>query len=1326
MNTNQMSAEGHAASAFAERPLKPLFVAHGPNKLNGPNVWLTRLLPALVERGFAPHLLVLSTAESCSIFEPLRESGVRVEFIGWDYTDGLMRTIAQYANTHGCDLLMANLNVAAHFTAPYFKAAGLPTVSILHSDDVFYREIAEEFMVGQDGRYLSAMVVVSKFLYENYKALPIGPCRLVHSTYGAPIPSQQTSYSKDPFRFLYVGRLVDEQKRITDVVNAMIVVLQRNPEAEFWIAGEGSERPAVDELIEQAQLGKRIRMLGGVHPASVPKLYAVCQSLVLLSDYEGLSIALMEAMSYGIVPICTYTRSGIDEIVLDGQTGLLVPDRGESFQAAAKSLIQDKKLWRTCSQGAAGIVARQFSSRNNADQWAQLFRDLVAQAGPRRRVELPETITLPPIGTDPLGLAREDRRRVEVVAGVTVPPALQTRGEPTAAGAEPRAEGPREVDPSDLPVLLVRSHEFNYSETFLEDHVAHISQNLTLLYGWPFPRFTKGGVSVLKPSVEKSIQAVISGGKITAETWHAYISDLARFIVGSGVKAALLESGLMGSFLHEACTAAKVPFVVHFHGVDAFGRELLERWLPHYRKFFATAHRVVGVSHAMCAQLVALGAPKERVLHAPYGVAVNLPSLARPAEAAPQFVAVGRFVEKKAPLNTVQAFARVWREVPEARLVMIGDGPLLATCQQWAQANGIADAVTFAGVQTREEVSRHMAASRCFVQHSVVASNGDSEGLPLAVLEAGAHGLPVVSTRHAGIPDAVIEGEHGYLVAEGDVAGMAAAMLRFARDPALAARLGAAYRERVVAQFSRKVSIERLQRLLAEAADQTDDRCEAESKVQERVAAELAGAEAAVAAAREAGNIEAEAEALQRWIGLDRLQVPAYARLGDLLHEAGDEAGAYMCYREGRRLGGLTDEAAQLLTRLEAGAAGASELAQTYREQIGEGEVGRTEKPHRILVVTNLFPPQELGGYGRTMWEFCDLLVRRGHEVKVLTSNSVEWTRPFDPGMDRLESRVERTIGLFGTWKGGAAVLTPDWVLLRKIASENTRVIKAAIQSFKPDRVMAGNIDFVGYEFIRDCLAQKLPVLHRLGNGDAGYAPDPSLESPFFCLAGNTEWLNRRLQEKGYKAGHWSVVYPGSPLEHYYRAFPPRFDRLRIAYASIFAPFKGPHILFEALGILARAGVDFTLECAGEQPDPFFKTQCEQIALRGGFTGRVRWHGFINRAGLASMFSRCNTLVFPSVFEEPFGKTQIEAMAAGLAVVSSGTGGTGEIVKHQVNGLLFKSKDAADLARQLQSLPLDPERWARLASQGQADAYRFTTGESVRRIEKFFDSSFPA
>jgi glycosyltransferase involved in cell wall biosynthesis len=111
-----------------------------------------------------------------------------------------------------------------------------------------------------------------------------------------------------------------------------------------------------------------------------------------------------------------------------------------------------------------------------------------------------------------------------------------------------------------------------------------------------------------------------------------------------------------------------------------------------------------------------------------------------------------------------------------------------------------------------------MRRARAFVQHSVRTSYGDSEGTPVAVLEAGASGLPVVSTRHAGIKDVVIEGETGFLVDEGDIEGMAAHMLTLARDADLAGRMGRRAREHVAANFSMEQHIARLAEVLEGAA----------------------------------------------------------------------------------------------------------------------------------------------------------------------------------------------------------------------------------------------------------------------------------------------------------------------------------------------------------------------------------------------------------------------------------------------------------------------------------------------------------------------------
>ena len=140
--------------------------------------------------------------------------------------------------------------------------------------------------------------------------------------------------------------------------------------------------------------------------------------------------------------------------------------------------------------------------------------------------------------------------------------------------------------------------------------------------------------------------------------------------------------------------------------------------------------------------------------------------------AAPVFVAVGRFVDKKAPQLTLAAFGQVAATLREAQLVMIGDGPLFESTRRAARSFGLEDRVEFRGRQTSQEVATAMRKARVFVQHSIRTVRGDSEGTPVSILEAGAAGLPVVSTRHAGIKDVVQHGSTGFLVEEGDVEGI--------------------------------------------------------------------------------------------------------------------------------------------------------------------------------------------------------------------------------------------------------------------------------------------------------------------------------------------------------------------------------------------------------------------------------------------------------------------------------------------------------------------------------------------------------------------------
>jgi glycosyltransferase involved in cell wall biosynthesis len=279
----------------------------------------------------------------------------------------------------------------------------------------------------------------------------------------------------------------------------------------------------------------------------------------------------------------------------------------------------------------------------------------------------------------------------------------------------------------------------------------------------------------------------------------------------------LAEYGIMAAEILEPCERARVPLVVHFHGFDAHQTDFIERY-DRYRAVFRYAKALVVVSRAMERQLIALGAPPGKVIYNCYGVDLERFVPGDPAAAGPQFLAVGRFTEKKAPHLTIRAFRLVLDQRPEARLVMVGQGALWATCRSLVDELGMAHAVDLCGIRTPSEIAAMLRASRAFVQHSVVTASNDMEGTPLAVLEAMATAVPVISTRHAGIIDVVEEGVRGYLCDEHDVAAMAADMVRLIDDPERARSMGRAGRAYVEAHHRVEVQVEALQGILEQAA----------------------------------------------------------------------------------------------------------------------------------------------------------------------------------------------------------------------------------------------------------------------------------------------------------------------------------------------------------------------------------------------------------------------------------------------------------------------------------------------------------------------------
>lgn len=334
------------------------------------------------------------------------------------------------------------------------------------------------------------------------------------------------------------------------------------------------------------------------------------------------------------------------------------------------------------------------------------------------------------------------------------------------------------------------------SESFIRAHIERLPANVTLVYGWPV-RIGKKRVISPAAQIANKILTAISGEK-RKELSSPYTAALRN----CQAEAVLCEYGTTGVLAMEACHYLNIPMVVHFHGYDASVHQVLQENAENYKRMFEIASGIIAVSMSMKRKLIELGAPEEKTHYNPYGIDCDRFRGAHPQNAPPVFIAVGRFVEKKAPLLTLEAFAKVHAVFPEARLRMIGDGPLLEECRTFARQTQLENVVTFLGARSHTEVQQELERARCFVQHSVEAANGDSEGMPLGILEAGASGLPVVSTLHAGIPDAVVDGTTGFLVTERDVDGMGAQMLKLAGKPVLAGQLGLAARKHVLTNFS--------------------------------------------------------------------------------------------------------------------------------------------------------------------------------------------------------------------------------------------------------------------------------------------------------------------------------------------------------------------------------------------------------------------------------------------------------------------------------------------------------------------------------------------
>jgi colanic acid/amylovoran biosynthesis glycosyltransferase len=262
------------------------------------------------------------------------------------------------------------------------------------------------------------------------------------------------------------------------------------------------------------------------------------------------------------------------------------------------------------------------------------------------------------------------------------------------------------------------------------------------------------------------------------------------------------------------------PCVVSFHGADVAHKKEIKDYPAKLRRLFDAVPLVFARSQSLVDRLVSLGCPPQKLRINRTGIPLSeFPFVDRepPRDGEWRVVQACRLIPKKGLATSLRAFAIFRKDNPKAEFFIAGKGPLQPELEMLADGLGILRNVHFVGFLSQPKLRELYASSHLFLHPSEISANQDQEGVPNSVLEAMATGMPVVATRHGGIPEAVDHGRTGFLVAEEDHVGLANAMQLMTRSPDLLMEMGARAHSTVVERFEQDAQIEQLESFYEEA-----------------------------------------------------------------------------------------------------------------------------------------------------------------------------------------------------------------------------------------------------------------------------------------------------------------------------------------------------------------------------------------------------------------------------------------------------------------------------------------------------------------------------
>ena len=364
----------------------------------------------------------------------------------------------------------------------------------------------------------------------------------------------------------------------------------------------------------------------------------------------------------------------------------------------------------------------------------------------------------------------------------------------------------------------------------------------------------------------------------------------------------------------------------------------------------------------------------------------------------------------------------------------------------------------------------------------------------------------------------------------------------------------------------------------------------------------------------------------------------------------------------------------------------------------------------RILMVNNLYPPVVFGGYEILCQQVTERLRSLGHAVEVLTSD-------FMAQEVEAQSDVFRKLALTTNFPlPGQNVGQVDFSLrsLHRVARLNEPAVEWRLRDFQPDVVFCWCLSRLSLAAVWVAQKKGIPLCYTINDEHSRqyrYSQPKSWKEsvkwfrerwiypkatlsraqpfPITCIS---QALKSKLLEQNLQIDHAEVIYQGIPLEAFpYQPTPRSDEAFQLLYVGQISKAKGVHTLIEALGKLivdGKARINLSVLGSGV---PEYQDALGKLTSQLRIEEQVKFLGRVSHSQVSEFYRASHAFVFPSEWDEPFGLTHLEAMASGAAVISTTTGGSAELIRHEENALAFQAGDSGELACQILRLAGDED-----------------------------------